>query len=313
MDTDQLRRNVLFGHPPGGTLPRSVFSLCLLIIAPVWLVSCSGEPGGGEEKERVRVALLPQAAGRSIRSLDLFIYSNEGTRRLEAYCHCTEPHGEPFLLEVPPGEKTAVALANSPWAFRLDALAAFDSMELLQMRYELEDAAAPFLSGAAEFCAGLEEGAPVGIFLQPLLCAVELCSVFCDCPGEVLLEEPVVQLEQVNAAAEVLRRDGFRPVELVDAAAQLRSPQLMRAALPCDVGRYTQYPRTTLACYPNDAASPTAGTPRTRLVLQGRLSGQFCRWETVLPPVRRGCRIKTRWTLTGAGRCLVETQEEKDM
>lgn len=319
------RRLLLYGRPPGGLLPHSVLSVCLLFFLPAFSVCCtrqehpSGqEPPGtdGQEAAAGPVLIRTEAVGGfPVRTLDFFIYRDRGTRPLERHLHFGAGDPPPVLPELTAGEKVLVAVANSPWPFRVGALAFFEAAEQMSMRYDEEDAEAPVLSAVHPFLLPSRSAADtltLDIRLLPLLCRVEVCSVFRDFPGDERIEGPRVHLQTVNAAAELLRCDGFRPTETLDNPDLLKSPELMRRPLPVDIGFFMQFPAVSLYAYPNDPEEGGLGTPRTRLVLEGRIGGRTCRWESDLPALRRGFRLKTDWTVTGPFSAEMHTREEKE-
>ena len=305
MTSKRKGRGSFLGCPPRGALPHPVLSLCLLSLFPVFSLGCTPEtsvessaPVETPEPERkVAVRLEADSGLWPLRSIDIFVYADTPTRPLEAFLSLKEKPAGPVELALEPGDKTIVALGNSPWEYRLEALSRLDALEQLSMRYDEEDGARPLLSGSAALRA--KEGASVLLRLDPLLCPVRIVSVNRAFSGDLRIEEPAVHLERVNASAEVLRRDGFRPVELLSRGSPMHDPSLLEQALPCDIGYFTQYPGTQLQSYPNDESEPSAGTPRTLLVLEGRIGGEACRWETELPPVRRGHGLNVEWSISG--------------
>ena len=90
-------------------------------------------------------------------------------------------------------------------------------------------------------------------------------------------------LTNVNGTCQPLRRDGFRPVEILNNGRlrstdleRLSSPQLLRVAprISRQMGGETTYETFDLYCYPNDVAQESSGSPFTRLVIQGDIDGQ---------------------------------------
>ena len=220
------------------------------------------------------------SADYPIRHTDFFIYRDIPTKPLESHLRAA---GRVAKLPSSIGDRTIVAIANCPREFRLEALGNFDSAERLVMYYRDEDPEHPLLSAVANTG---EDG--LHMELTPLLCQVLVVSVD-NCTGEIL-QNPQVCLKGINARAEMLRSDGFRPAETVDFPDEVSHPAMMRAALPCDVGIYAQYPGIRLFCYPNDGEE-TIGTPRTSLVFSALVNGERKEWVFPLPAVRRGSTV----------------------
>ena len=296
----------LSGRPPGGILPRLLFvSTCLLLPpglvaaigtagAAVTAVSCTGETIFQDtvKEDRDTAAVPPPqdtltirlTAGRPVKTLDLLIYDHSWTRSLKW-------HGSfeymPQELAIPglSGDLIAVAIANSPAPLNAEALRSFDSAELLQMRYADEDPDCPLMS-AVSAANGTAE-----LHLLPLLCEVQVLSISNSIPGSPLAENVRISLTGVNASAEVLRFDGFRPVETVDSPAEVKHPSIMECRIPQPIGMYTVYPAIKLFCYPSDGPE-APGCPLPEIVLECTVAGESLCIIRPLPPIGRAETIK---------------------
>lgn len=218
------------------------------------------------------VSRLAVDAPHPVRSLDIFVYRADGLKDLVTHLHSDGPTAELSLTDSLP--KNVAAVANARGRFNLQGLQHFDSLGGIAVRLADEDPAAPLMSGIFPLRPGRDET----FALTPLLCAVELISVTSYFDGDRLAENPRVWLENVNAEAELFREQGF-PVREVSSGRTV--------FLPCDIGLYTQYPRTRLYCYPNDLPNPSAGNPATELVMEYEIEGvTHCQKHTLHPIVR---------------------------
>ena len=233
-----------------------------------------------------RIRLLTE--GRSVGTLDLFVYDSEGTRPLEVHRTAAElPEGW-WAVQTLPGDKLVVGIANSPRRFNLNALGRYDAMEQLSFRFGDDNPQRPILGGSCRTDAQLGE-----IVLRPLLCRVVLVSVANTMDGYELLEDPRVRLLDLPDGAQILRDREFRPSELIDEGDWV--------ALPWDVGYFPQACGISLWCYPNDTPEDILGVPRPTLEFECRILGESCSFEVPLPPLNRGCTKEVELTVDGPG------------
>lgn len=229
--------------------------------------------------------LVEFEAACPVKVVDLFIYADSWTRSLLFHKRYDSLPDGPVCLTGLPGELMAVAIANSPLPLKLEALRNYFSMELLQMNYADEDPAWPVQSGVSS------AKDSVRLVLEPLLCEVRVLSLTNCLPGTPLAENIRLFLTEVNAAAEILRFDGFRPVETVDDPAEIKHPEMMEARLRAPVGMYAVRPGLSLFCYPSDGQEGP-GTPLPVIVMEYTVGDASYSYSQRLPPLRRGEKTK---------------------
>lgn len=188
-----------------------------------------------------------------------------------------------FKLPSSRGSKIIIAIANSPYEFNLKALQCFDSAELLTMYYRDENPQFPLMSAIS-----FSHEDSIFLKLKALLCPVKVLSI--SNSTDKLLSHPRLSLRKINASAEMLRSDGFRPSITIDSPAEISHPQMMFSQLPLDLGSDTCHPMTTLYCYPQDTET-SLGTPRTEIVLSAEVEGSTQHYATPLPKAGRGKTI----------------------
>ena len=216
----------------------------------------------------------------AIRTADIFIYRDEGLRRLEAHRRIKAP-GDPAAFQLEGGDKIVVGIANCPDSLSIGALDAYDTMEMLRFYYRDDGATGGLMSGTAS----CTSGDTVTLRFSTPMCRIALESVGHAFSNYRRLEDPVVFLSDVNPYVEALRWDSFTPTETLNDTSGLKG--MMWERLPCDIGTYTQFPGTELYCYPNESSV----TP-TRLTVEGTPSGApRCRFTTTLPPLSYGDRL----------------------
>lgn len=222
---------------------------------------------------------------RRPRRLDLFSYSADSLKELlDVRRYDFLP--DSVLLYGSRSDRIIVAIANSGLDFNTDALARFDSIELLVWDFEHDSPSAPVMSGICEI--GADSKAV--ITLTPLMARVQLGEISNSMKGYVRLESPRLYLENMNASAELLRAVGFRPSESVT------DPP--RTPLPYDIGVFPQNPGTELFCYPNDSPG-TIGTPATALVLECEINGTTRVFRTPIPSLERNSTTRMDISVSG--------------
>lgn len=228
----------------------------------------------------------------AVRTVDVLIWRDTLDRSLSGHVR-TGPAGA-LKLPRPKGGCIVAAIANNPYELNTDALARYESAELLIMMYRDEDPVFPLLSSVSR-----AEDDTLSLFLQPLLCPVKVLSIS-NHTGK-LLRSPSVCLTGVNASAEMLRSSGFRPSYMVDSPAETAHPEMMLARLSEDIGERTVFPDLTLFAYPNDAPDGP-GAMRTELMLSATVDGSPYTYSTPLPAFGRGSTVNVALTLPDASR-----------
>ena len=272
----------------------------LLTTVPACLVaSCLGIPG--EETESPWIDITPADSccftvsfsvinGISetelpVSRLDLFIYDADAVKELlDRRTYTFLPDSVRFYGK--DGDKTVVAIANSPREFNDEALSRYDSIELVSFSSEEDSPHSPLMGGQ---CA-VAPGAGTKLTLTPLLARIKLGEISNTMSGYIRLENPRVWLENMNAWAELLRTAGFRPSQTIE-----KPPP---KPLPYDIGIFAQTPGTELFCYPNDS-SPDSGTPATAFVLECEIGGATCSFRTPIPTIGRNTTTRIDVSVSG--------------
>ena len=169
-------------------------------------------------------------------------------------------------------------------ADQIASIRCYEDLESLYVSMEDEEAGNLLMSGETVICAG--EAGPWNIVLEPLLSKVEVLGLSVKLKGGYTgksLTGLQAYLINVNGTCQPLRRDGFRPVEILNNGRlrvsdldRLSSPQLLRLEprISRQMDGETTYETFNLYCYPNDVIQESSGSPFTRLVIQGDIDGQ---------------------------------------
>lgn len=220
-----------------------------------------------------------------VHTLDVFTFSDDGLRKLDSYQRYDRP---PRTLSIAStaGDKIVVAVANPPESgYSVRQVGTYDALERLMAHLYEDDPEFPLMSGESVVAAG----GRCTISLEPMMSEVVLNSVLCDFSGKPysgeLLENARVYLTNVNASAEILRDDGFKPLDILNAGrlserdmAQMGHPEALVkeiytgiGASRHGIGAVKKNINVTLYTYPNDVQEESIGTPFTRLVLEGTI------------------------------------------
>jgi len=219
-----------------------------------------------------------KAASTDISRLDLFVFNDDGGRRLDSYCSMGSPQTAYLDVTSGAGDKLVVALANCTGkSFTYDEFSSYESLESVIWELKDEDPRHPVMSGECQICAG--SGGYTPLHLTPLLSGVRLDFLKCDFSGRGYgsrtLENCSVYLTNLSGSSEILRQDGFKVSRLENAGgldpdflSSMKHPEMVFSRVVPG-----QWSPVDLYCYPNDAADGTVGDPPTRMVVQGDIDG----------------------------------------
>lgn len=282
---------LLFGRSPRSARTTPYLAhlsvLCLFLSSGV-TVSCGTADPFHSDSEVQSTLFLPdilagdlhptKAGFQDIERLDIFVFDDDGLRRLDSYCSIGRPDSPYVYVSSSAGDKLVVALANCTGrTFTYDEFRTYDSLEGMTWQLKDEDPAHPVMSGECRISAGASGYTPLK--LTPLLSGVCLDFLACDFTGRGYrsrtLENCSVYLTNVSGSSEVLRQDGFRISELENAGgldegflASMKHPEMIRSSVIPG-----QWRPVNLYCYPNDGADGGLGSPCTRMVVQGDIDG----------------------------------------
>ncbi len=228
---------------------------------------------------QVAVSHPTKAGYQGITRLDMFVFNDDETMKLDSYSCITNPTTPYLEVTSGSGDKMLVILANCSGIDSADAsdFWNYEALENIKCHLKDEDPASPVMSGECQFCAGAGGYTPVT--LTPLLANVRVDFIKCNFAGRgyrsSTLENASVYLTNISGSCEVLRHDGFHITELENGGSLDRS-YLSTMKHPEMVYRNVtpgHWAPVDLYCYPNDDADGVLGSPHTRLVLQGDIDG----------------------------------------
>lgn len=283
-------------HYRGLLLRRAAPCLLIsLLFLPAVLTSCTspdpGPEGPAPEPQPeptfvTKVSFKPAGdiGETEISCADIFLYGRDGTSPLERHVRIDNPDAD-VILETGAGEWRMVAILNSKLKFNTAALSKYDSMRLLEVKFEDEDPTRPVMSGEAVLTAG----SPCVVQVKPMLSRVILTSVTNTLEDYVLMEDPQVWLTGIPVSARLLQDKDFRPSQTINEGS--------RVILPHDVGFYTAEFGTVLWCYPNDTPATTLGSSRPSMKLSCTIEGEVKTFDIPLPPIPRASTVSVSFIL----------------
>ena len=275
-------------------LPGVLPILLFLSLLPAFLTLCTrGElptdpeeelsAATGLEETGTQIILKSEAAASC---LDVFFFNNDSLARLDSYQRIEAESPSGVDASSRSGSKILVVLANSSsdkytWA----DVNSYDMLRTTMFELSEEDPETPVMSAE---CTIEETGAEdCSLVLEPLMSIVELGGISCDFSGRAYegceLENVVVYLSNVNERCAALP-SGEGGIEAMVNLGGLNEgdlisflhPEMLLQTIDVPIGAEEIEAGLEFYCYPNTTEEDVAGSPYTRLVIEGTLDGETC-------------------------------------
>lgn len=268
-----------------------LFVICLLTDSVFCSVSCDSA-GPFSDSTQVSTTLFipeihilntnptkaPYEGYGNISRLDIFVFNDDGTRKLDSYSSIGRPETAYVTVTSSAGDKLVVILANCGGkTFTSDEFYNYDALGNVRWRLEDEDPDRPVMSGECRISAGGDGYTPVR--LTPVMADICLDFIRCDFSGRGYRSNTLLNacayLTNLSGSSEIMRQNGFHITELENEG-RLDEAYLSRMKHPEMIYRTfkpSQWSPINLHCYPNDGGDGLLGNPRTRLVIQGDIDG----------------------------------------
>lgn len=278
---------------PFGQLSESsidVFS-CLLLFPAAFVIfslhSCvAGLPAAGPTDFKLR--MCSSVSGSGDRYADIFVFNDDGLARLDSYQRFLYDEGAAVDAASTSGGRIVVAVVT-PDADKISwaAMNSYSALCCRETDLRGEDPSFPVLSGETRVSGSAKEECEM--ILRPLLSKVVLRSISCDFSGRsysgASLRNARVYLTNVSSRCRLLDDSSFTTTEVLNAGGlcdtdlkSLRCPEMLSASLPSEIGWDVVRTDVGLCCYPNTNETESAGTPFTRLVIEGEVDGRTWYW-----------------------------------
>lgn len=206
-------------------------------------------------------------------SLDVFVFDDDEFRRLDTYQRLPPGRSAQYIA-CTEGPKIIAAVTGSgrersDWA----AINTFDGLCAQYSDAWNDSVERPLMTGTAKKKSGTD-GARVDISLTPLLSRVTLRSIRCDFTGRPYEGQKLtggkVYLSNLNTRCRLMEEEDFRTESI-----EYRSEE---RPLPGQIGKTAVSTGMSMYCYPNTNPVETAGSPFTRLVIEGEVDGRTWYW-----------------------------------
>lgn len=260
-------------------------SISILFPAAIYGCTPTGETSGTTETV-VRIMETRSTPLSYAESIDIMMFNDDRLRRLDTYQRFEMTQCSTFKPASSAGDKVMTVIVNSRkdrygWA----DICSYDNLSETYVNLEDETEQAMCMTGESDVTAGM----PLNLTVQRLSSEVVLRSISCDFSGKPYegqtLDNARIYLTNVNAEMPVIPEGPVLPRRIVNAGRLnpsdlecLKEPGMLVQELPEHIGPSVIKPEARLICYPNETEEESAGTPFTRLVLEGEVNGNVYYW-----------------------------------
>lgn len=271
---------------------KSMLVLSLVIINLPVLHGCvssmpdkdSAFTAGGDSAVRVAVHYDTPPAKNG--ATDVLVFTDDALGRIECYQRFEEGTEDGLMIGSQAGGKRVFICVNSHWGKDCwRGLRSMSGLEGLKADLEEESPGMPLMTGTGEIMAGH----PVTVCVERLCSEVILNSLAFDFSGRPYAGEKVsdvrIYLTNVNATSSIMAGAECMPERIVNQGGlrdvdmkEFPYPEMLLQTISGPVGTDRIYPRTRFLCYGNTCSEEGPGTPFTRLVIEGRISGETWYW-----------------------------------
>lgn len=217
-------------------------------------------------------------------TVDIFIFNNDPLKRIDSYQRIDLKDGMTLKAVSRKGHKRVVAIANPHKdSYGWDEINSYGSFQLMSAYLRCEDPSLPIMSGETEIEAGTDTHCSIS--LKPMLSEIFLRSIRCDFSGRPYsgaeMSDIWIYLTNVNAEAPVMKVSGFTPVKMhnmygLDESGleEFSHPEMVVRHVDGNAGYTALRTDIALYAYPNECTEESAGSPFTRLIIEGTINGE---------------------------------------
>ncbi len=225
-----------------------------------------------------------------IRNLDVFVFMDDKKQKLDCYQRFDDMTQWKGSVISGSGKRIMTVIANSSFGrqywMSMNSRAHLKGVSLYlgeEMRGR------PVMSGEVSSDTEDSSDAPEEMVLEPYVGEVVLNSIRCDFKGKPYSGEKLsavrVYLINVNTSCPVLTSEGSPPSRIINLGRlceedleDFEDPGIIVRDISGEIGTETVHPDIRLWCYPGSHPEETPGTPYTRLVIEGKVSGHTYYW-----------------------------------
>ena len=273
--------------------PLSVLGKTLLSVLPALSCGCTAEgsfPSADPAQSKVHVCMTRGISQEVLSTIDIFVFKDDDLRILDCYQRIESCADWDGIVCSSAGDRIISICANSrmtaeewPWIRSRGAL------EKVYASLELESRENPFMSGEVRIKARENRPASAEVSLKPLVSEIYLRSISCDFTGKPYAGEEItdvkVYLTNINAECGMFEDGDIHPRRLINSGGLsmedlelFYDPDLIYQKLDRNISKVWLKPEIRLWCYPSNASEASIGTPFSRLVIEGKISGHTYYW-----------------------------------
>lgn len=269
----------------GNTLSGPILGSTVFICLPATITGCSvpeADMTGTTSRTTMRIMENSSTQSCGLTTLDILIFNDDQLQRLDTYQQLKPASCATVKAASGSGEKIFSLIANSrrerrDWAF-------INSREALLEEYSMiEEERRGNLTMSGEWKG--KAGSSSNVTISRICSEIVLRSICCDMKDGSRMTNARVYLTNVCAEAPLIPNGKDIPRRIinagrlnVDETASLAEPDMLLQEIPSEIGRQRIYPDIRLLCYPNEVETEGAGSPFTRLVIEGELDGRKYYW-----------------------------------
>lgn len=273
----------------------SVLGIIFLNTLPAMTYGCSPAPlpdTAGKTCTNLSITKSPYTA---MQTLDIFVFRDDETMMLDCYQRIEDPEKWNGSIMSSSGKRIIYICANSGiekdgWPL----IRSMRSMEKISFNLEDESRENPVMTGRVRMAASgtyiRQPGPPyTELAMSPLTCEIVLRSLTCDFKGRPYdgekITEAKVYLTNVNATRKLSDADSSMPERIINAGflnrydlSKFQDSSLIIKHIEKSIGKDGIQEEIKLYCYPNMAEEASPGSPVTRIVIEGKVSGKTYYW-----------------------------------
>lgn len=301
----KLERFILF--LVGYDKSMSALGFNLFLCLPAVTYGCTTIPDRISSSETDRTYLMLSSGYdvmAGIHPVDILIFNNDEKGRLDTYQRIYNHDEDLLKVSSTSGDMLFTVLSNSRRdEYDWTEICSRENLEKVTVRLEDETEDGLFMSGE---CTGTA-GSRIPLMLSRKCAEIRLRSVRCDFISQSYsgcrIENPRVYLINVNAEAPVIGNSKGYAMRIINTGRldmkdlrNFKEPGIIYQELPGSIGKDAYYAGIGLLCYPNHIDVESPGTPATRLVIEGTVSGRTYYWSININPDEGGVAANCRYT-----------------
>jgi len=221
---------------------------------------------------------------RFVESLDIFTFETGDGMHLDSYERKVNPGYMGIEVFSGQGERIIVMVANTDLReFAKSDVFCYEDLQKLVVNYCDDSADYPIMTGECRTMAGTSKNT---LILRPILALIELHSI----TSTPDLKDVCIYLVNAGGSARPFLKDSVQvnPVEFINQG-KLCEDDLRKMVYPRMAYHYigngkrtggkTTFGSGSLYCYPNNSSGETAGSPFTKVVVEGCLGKNTVTYE----------------------------------